>query len=45
MTDGEQAIVIEGRGGDWPLTPRKATREPNGTRRWASERCGTKRST
>lgn len=36
MADGEPAIVIAGRREDWPggaknLTPRQATREPNGT--------------
>ena len=36
MADGELAIVIAGRRGDWPggpqtLTPREPTREPNGT--------------
>ena len=36
MADGELAIVIDGRRGDWPggpqtLTPREPTREPNGT--------------
>ena len=36
MADGELAIVIADRRGDWPggpqtLTPREPTREPNGT--------------
>ena len=46
LTDAEQAIVIAGRRDDWPggprtLTPRRATREPNGTLWFGAELDGS----